>query len=68
MELMTSVCAHSDRHEPCKSAGQQIALHLQYAKIGIAAVAAAARYQSTVKSPGLSPAVVEAPRPRDATT
>jgi hypothetical protein len=41
-------------------------LHLHYAKIGIPAVAAAARYQRA-KDPGLLPAVVEAQRRGDAT-
>ena len=60
MELMSvSANTNSNRRKPCKSSDQQIALHLRYVKIGIPAVAAAARYQSCVKNPGLSMAVIE---------
>jgi hypothetical protein len=45
---------NSGRRMPCKSSDQQVALQLRYAKIGIAAVAPAARYQSGVKNPGIS--------------
>jgi hypothetical protein len=63
MELTTTVFANSSSQcKPCKSSDQQIALHLRYAKIGIAAVAAAARYQSGAKNPGLSFTVVEVQR------
>lgn len=68
MELMTSVFANSDQRQPRKSPDQQIALHLRYAKIGIAAVAAAARYQSAAKSPGISLAVVKVPRRMEASS
>jgi hypothetical protein len=69
MEFMTSVFADttSNQRKPCKSSDQQIALHLRYAKIGIAAVAAAARYQSGAKNPGLSLAGVEVQSRGDAT-
>ena len=61
MQPMRSVLANktSSRRQPCKSSDQQVALHLRYAKIGIAAVAAAARYQSGAKNPGFSFAVVD---------
>ena len=67
MELMTGVFANGSRKQkPCKPS-QEIALHLRYAKIGISAVAAAARYQNSAKNPELSLAVVELERRRDAT-
>lgn len=52
MELRTSVFANGTgtRRQPCKSSDQEIALHLRYAKIGILAVAAAARYQSGTRN------------------
>jgi hypothetical protein len=47
----------SNQCEPLRSSDQYIALHLRYGKIGIPAVAAAARYQSGgknfLRSPGL---------------
>jgi hypothetical protein len=69
MELTTSVFANvtSNRRKPCKSSDEQIALHLRYAKIGIPAVAAAARYHSGAKNPGLALALVEVHRRGDAT-
>jgi hypothetical protein len=41
----------SNQRKPRKSSDEQIALHLRYRKIGISAVAAAARYQSGAKNP-----------------
>ena len=38
------------QRKPNKSASQQIALHLCYGQIGISAVAAAARYQSSTRN------------------
>ena len=53
----TSVNKTSNQRKPLKSSDQHIALHLRYGKIGIPAVAAAARYQSGGKNflrpPGL---------------
>ena len=47
------------------SADQQIALQLRYGKIGIACVAAAARYQSGVKNPDLRDGLIEQKRVGD---
>lgn len=41
----------SNQRKPRKSSDEQIALHLRYRKIGISAVAAAARYQGSAKNP-----------------
>lgn len=46
-----------------KNADKNTALHRRYGKIGISAVAAAARYQGAAKNPAYAPAVV---KPRDA--
>jgi hypothetical protein len=46
--------------KPSKSSNQSTALHLCYGKIGISAVAAAARYQGDAKNPAYAPTVVRA--------
>jgi hypothetical protein len=70
MEPVSSVFANKtrSRRKPCKSSDQQMALHLRYAKIGIAAVAAAARYQSDPNNSGLSTEVVGTQRRGGATS
>lgn len=47
--------------KPAKSSDQHNALHLCYGKIGISAVAAAARYQSGAKNPVHAPVPVRTP-------
>lgn len=46
------------QRKPRKSSDQH-ALHLCYGKIGISAVAAAARYQSSAKDTGLPPVLAQ---------
>jgi len=38
-----------------KTGREQVALHLRYGRIGISAVAAAARYQGDAKNPAYAP-------------
>jgi len=46
------------QRKPRKSSDDPIALHLCYGRIGISAVAAAARYQSGAKNPGYPPLTI----------
>jgi hypothetical protein len=41
-----------------KSSAEPVALHLRYRKIGISAVAAAARYQGSAKNQAYAPAAI----------
>ena len=58
MQNLTAKLAKNQR-KPRKTSDQHTALHLRYRKIGISAVAAAARYQSGAKNPGHPPVVAE---------
>jgi len=55
MQYLITVSANKavNQRKPCESSDQHTALHLFYGKIGIPAVAAAARYQSGAKNPEL---------------
>ena len=46
-----------------KSSAEPVALHLCYRKIGISAVAAAARYQGSAKNQAYAPVAVGTDRP-----
>jgi hypothetical protein len=46
-----------------KSSAESVALHLWYRKIGISAVAAAARYQGSAKNQAYAPVAVGTDRP-----
>jgi hypothetical protein len=46
-----------------KSSAEPVALHLRYRKIGISAVAAAARYQGSAKNQAYAPVAIGTDRP-----
>lgn len=48
----------TNQRKPAKSSDERFALHLCYGKIGISAVAAAARYQGSAKNPAYAPAAI----------
>jgi hypothetical protein len=48
-----------NQRKPRRSSDENIALHLCYGRIGIPAVAAAARYQGGAKNPANAPAPVK---------
>lgn len=49
-----------NQRKPRQSTADNTALHLCYGRIGISAVAAAARYQGSAKNPAYAPAATKA--------
>ncbi|HXX03018.1 MAG TPA: hypothetical protein VEJ37_01700 [Xanthobacteraceae bacterium] len=69
---MTDIAARTaektgDHREAYESANQRIARDLRYGRIGISAVAAAARYQRAAKNQAYAPVVIKSDGHRTAT-
>ena len=54
--------ATSNNEQKREISSEHVALHLRYQKIGISAVAAAARYQGSGKNPAYAPASIKLDR------
>lgn len=50
----------ANQHKPRKSIAENNPLHLRYGRIGISAVAAAARYQGSARNPAYAPSATKA--------
>ncbi len=55
MPEVTAKAANNITGQTHKASSESVALHLRYRKIGISAVAAAARYQGSAKNPAYAP-------------
>ncbi len=58
MKDISADTANNIENQPAKNSGQSTALHLCYGRIGISAVAAAARYQGGAKNPAYAPVAI----------